>query len=316
MRRSFGVRGALALLVLGAVAVHAAGDYWESRGDGYMRMGHYGKAADAYETALGKRPDDPMLLRKYEQAFLLSYTGELNVQQSEAPARPRFTRPAQVRPKPAPPASEPALESAKGAPETTATTAVAGGRPGVSVRDDGVVEVDFGSLLEAARARGLSGASAVHTPRRGSTEEAPSTEEVAEEVPEEPKGPEVFVASRPVQVNPEQNTGVQGSRGEEVAPEDVVIRSAKYDITGVTVSYDSRGDLHIRGTVTNRSQKIVRNPRVYCRIFDDAGVLRGRTFSYVSPGRNTLALNKPKTFDLHFRGYKEPVESYQFEIIP
>jgi hypothetical protein len=156
-----------------------------------------------------------------------------------------------------------------------------------------VVELDFGALAAGGASR-----------KGGSAEEEPET-----------TGPATYGSSQPVAVG-KVRQGYEGSHGESVAPEDVTIRSAKYEIKGVTVAYGRGGDLHITGSITNVSGAPIALPRVYCRIFDEAGVLRGRSFSYLTKGRNMFPKGATREFDVEFKGYRETVASYQFEVVP
>ncbi len=286
-------------LVLGLMLVTAAAaqSMWELRGDRFLQAGNPDKAVEAYEIALSSEPENGALQRKLERALLSAYL-------SQGDVNPRQGGVTRMLPPEEPPVEEagsvegdqPETSPASAGPGTTAPASGQAADPGgVRVRSDGVVEVDFRSLLRPVTRIG---------------EEPAKSED-----PEKPKGPTVYGTGQIVNLErPRQ--GFEGTRGEGLTPENVTIRSANYEISGVSVGYSATGDLHIKGTIVNMGAKTVRLPRVYCRIMDEVGMLRGRNFSYVSPGRNSLPPNKPKTFDVQFRGYREPVASYQFEVVP
>lgn len=266
---------------------------WEARGDVYMKQGDIAKAIEAYQTALANDPDNKPLLDKYSAAFLAGMA-------DGSVGTPHVARMGGAEPEPEPgpdagtdPEAEPG-DAEAGVP-TTAPVPVE--RPPakspVRVRDDGVVELDFGALAGGGASR-----------MGGSVDEEPAT-----------TGPTTYGSSQPVAVG-KVRQGYEGAHGEAVEPEDVTIRSAKYEITGVTVAYKRSGNLHISGSITNTSGAPISLPRIYCRIFDEAGVLRGRSFSYLTKGRNIFPKGATREFDIEFQGYRETVASYQFEVVP
>lgn len=299
---------ALALALAGSL--HAA-SYWENRGDQALRAGKVAEAIQAYERALGADPTNEAILRKYEAAFLRSFedTSKVRMTGASRMGRPRAA-PAAPAAGAAPASPGPTSGEAEGqsAPATPSSTGEAEDE-GVRVRKDGVVELDFKSLLRPVTRLG----GARRRPGEDTAVEGEGDGEGGD--PDEPPPPKVYGSAEVVDLG-RSRQGFEGTDGEAVETENVRIRSANYEIFGVQVAYDRQGDLHIKGRITNNGGRTVRLPRVYCRIFDAAGVLRGRSYSYVTPGRNALPAGKTKSFDVEFRGYREPVSSYRFEVVP
>lgn len=141
----------------------------------------------------------------------------------------------------------------------------------------------------------------------------PGDEPGAEDAPEE-EGPKRYGGGEAVEPTYEVQ-GFEGSQGEEVEPEDTVIQTTKYRIENIQVSYRGN-DMLVKGEITNISPKNISLPRVYCSIFDKTGLLRGRNFSYIRPGKNVFPRGRKRRFEVKFKGYSDPLGKYQFEVIP
>lgn len=141
-----------------------------------------------------------------------------------------------------------------------------------------------------------------------------SGNQASSEAPED-KGPVTFGGSQIVRTD-HLKTGYEGADGEEVEAENVEIRLPKYKITKVKLSYSTGRNLRIRGKITNLTQTRVLRPKVYCKVFDEDGVLRGAASGNISPGPNVFPAGKTRSFDLLLRGYTGTVSSYQFEVFP
>lgn len=218
----------------------------------------------------------------------------------------KATKPAKGGKAPEEPAAEGAPAEGDGTSEAAPAEGSGEADPAdtIRVRDDGTIELRFGHLNRMGAAGGLS--------RMGGTGGDATTEEAPEE--EEPPKPAVFGGGQTVAVS-QPKLGFEGAGGDSVAPENTVIQTTKYRIEGVTLAYQGRA-LLVRGQLTNVSGQLIKLPRVYVSIFDEAGVLRGRNFGYLSPGRNLLARGATKKFEVKFAGYTDPVASYRIEVIP
>lgn len=324
---------ALSLILVGFLSLGTAlaePSAWELRGDTFLQAGKLQRALLAYETALAANPDDSAVLSKYQKTFLLVLseqkveaeagrdTGHLNRMGARQPSptpTPTPTPeevPAGESDEAADPgatakAGDPAAKSAGKATDKAgaATDAEEGAEDPadtIRVREDGTIELRFGRLNRMG----------ARPSRMGATGGTAGVEEEPEE--EKPPEPAVFGGGQNVSVS-QPKLGFEGSQGDEVAPENTVIQTTKYRIENVTLAYRSRA-LEIQGKLTNVSGKLIKLPRVYVSIFDEAGVLRGRNFGYIYPGRNLLARGATKGFKVDFRGYTDPVASYRIEVIP
>jgi hypothetical protein len=309
---------------------------WEVRGDAFLQAGNYQRALLAYETALEADPDDKVVLDKYKKTYLLvlseqkveadaGRTGSLN-RMGALPPQVKPEPEAEVDPQePAEEAGEAPEAGAEGKPTLTPETKGDGEAPAagdapattaegegaapeetdtIRVREDGTIELRFGRLNRMGAATGPS--------RLGGAQDTPGEDEEPEE--EEDPEPSVFGGGQTVAVS-QPKLGFEGAQGDEVTPENTVIQTTKYRIENVKLSYRGRA-LQVAGTLTNVSGNLIKLPRVYVSIFDESGLLRGRNFGYISPGRNLLARGATKKFKVDFRGYSDPVASYRIEVIP
>lgn len=317
----------LGLLVLGGALGAQELGAWESRGDAFAQAGRWERAQLAYETALASDPDNARLLQKYQRAFLQVYaSGRVDDEEGRKvvePLGPKGISRMGALPAPAPPAPAAGEQGAPPAtPEEPAQAPAAGAGAG---EEDPEPAGEEAGTSTGPGAQGHSGRTAGPPPIRirkdGTIEIRPgrvsrmgggATGE-GESEDEEAKGPVRYGGAQTVNVD-QVRTGYEGSDG-AVAEENTVIQTTKYEISHVKVAYRGK-DLHITGKLKNISDQLVKLPRVYCTIYDDQSVLRGRSYSYISPGRNILNKGNTRNFDVIFRGYTEQVASYRFEVIP
>jgi hypothetical protein len=318
---------------------------WESRGDAFTRARRHDRALSAYQKGLAQDPDNKRILKKYQRAFLEM----LSQKSADAPEGSRqslknrsqvgrvsrFGRVSRLGRNPRrrvrkpddevkPDENEP--EEGEEILETSETPGEEAGeigeepdeepddelgeedsprkssKPKKSKDDDEEEDDGLGSRERRYRRGGFGRVGYLgylgRPPSRG--------------VRKKKKGPKYYGGSQNVEVN-EVRQGFEGAGG--VQAENTVVETTRTRITEVKLSYKGR-DLHVTGMLENISGTLIKLPRVYCTIYDETGIMRGRNFSYLSPGRNSIARKKKKKFDVVFHGYNGTVSSYQFQVIP
>ena len=96
---------------------------------------------------------------------------------------------------------------------------------------------------------------------------------------------------------------------------DVDVSTSDYRVTDIKMSFSGTRKLLVTGKVTNISSAPVHNARVYVRLYNETGVFKGRKWSYLKPGRQSLMPGKTKRFKIEFGGYTGTVGSYKIEVI-
>lgn len=324
-------------LVLVASAVAEIG-VWETRGDSFFQARRYEKAMTAYKTALGQDPRNPRILKKYQRALLRVYAtggapessggGVSRMGGTKSSKKRRYSgvsrmggvRPTGRRRQAQDEASDQAVDGEEAPSEAPpeGEASLGEGTPEASGEDPetGEEEGEEDEVDEEAKKEELEEMRWRREREQRMLDRIPALSRLGRTPSRSSRrsddGRRVYGGSQNVELDRVR----QGNEsGEDAAPETSVVETTKYRIDGITLSYKG-SNLHVSGTVTNISSGLIKLPRVYCRIYDEAGLLRGRNFSYLSPGRNNIARGKTKKFDVVFRGYTGTVSSYQFEVIP
>jgi hypothetical protein len=96
---------------------------------------------------------------------------------------------------------------------------------------------------------------------------------------------------------------------------DVEIATQNYVVSNIKIKFVGARKLRVTGDVTNKSKSPIHNARAYVRLYNETGVFKGRKWSYLNPGRQSLGSRKTKKFDIEFGGYTGTVGSYKIEVL-
>lgn len=289
---------------------------WVDRADRLADRGNYETAIGLYKRALVRDGNNKELWRKYNRVFHIHYQQSLRRQALEDARRRRVE------------AQEAARAAAAAEEARKAALAASDGRVSPSAADSTESSPSGGSTSDSSGAE--EGPDAVGRDR--GAEPAAQEGSAAAEGEAGLTAAEVVVAKKAFEksaaaAEPEERVFAPSERiylpearrafdkiGSKAAHHDVVVRSGKFEITDIRIGFDSRG-LVVRGRLRNTAGHSFSYPRIYVKVFDGGGTMRGRNVGYVKPGRFVLPSKKSKEFEVKFPSYDATVGSYGFEVV-
>jgi len=314
--------------------VRAAGGwyYYEKRGDERADLKQWDEAKEHYLKALSIAGDEAprSLWDKYNRVFQMSFSETQAIRQRmRERERAAATAATAARP-PATDAGEPPAVAVDG---TAATTSVDGTAVATAANDgyveilpDGTVRMRLTDYLRGDQVSRVRPNVPSRTPAGEPTAPTTTAASSGEGGPTGPKPssfwrePLADTSGGRTTFSPDEKIGLRTVRTAAdgvggAGPEDASIVTPEYEVHGIDVRFIGSGKLVVRGKVTNKQRFSIRNARVYVRLYNETGVFRGRNWSYLSPGRQTLQAGQTKSFEVKFFGYTGTVGSYKVELV-
>jgi len=299
---------------------------YERQGDERMSERRWDQAKSYYLRAIRELGDEAprSLWEKYNRSFLLAAEEDARF------ARLRADQAAAERPAvsedPEPEVlvdSEPALPPSTSAVASDITT----GRP--------IIVLDLEKLLQGAQGgrMGTTGGTALALPSQ--TTAAAVSAPAVRAAPETPvaavsRTPEHYWKEPFAVARGEDNAYGPQSKIRTGAVVDLASADAtdgnraqqpgrvvtpNYEAYDIKVGFAKSNMLVVTGMVRNKTKYPFHNARVYVRIYNEQGVFKGRNWSYLLPGRQSLRSGKSKRFEAKFYGFAGSLGGYKVEVI-